>query len=157
MTNETPEWRALIDRQREMTSTSLGELFGNDPGRARALTFEVDGLLADLSKHLIDDATIDLLLDLAEEAGLPDRIEAMYRGDHINSTEDRAVLAPGFAALDDRERFILHLRFCVDFSDHVKKLPCIQGPVEVCLYDSILRNFAIKFNFERNIRVLRVC
>lgn len=92
MINETPQWQALIGRQREMTSTTLRELFGNDPGRANSLTLEVDGLTADLSKHLLDDATLDLLVDLAEEAGLSDRIEAMYRGDHINSTEDRAVL-----------------------------------------------------------------
>ncbi len=90
--NETPQWHALISHHEELASTSLRDLFSADPDRAESLTVEVDGLIADLSKHLIDDVTVDLLVELAEAAGLPDRIAGMFRGDHINTTEDRAVL-----------------------------------------------------------------
>ncbi len=91
MINETPQWHALLAAQANMEGTTLRELFA-DTGRAESLSLEVDGLFADLSKHLVDETTIDKLIDLAEAAGLPGRINAMYGGEHINSTEDRAVL-----------------------------------------------------------------
>lgn len=92
MISDTPQWQALIQRREELEGTTLRDLFGADPARARALTIEADGLIADLSKHLVDESTIELLIDLASAAGLAEHISAMYRGDHINSTEDRAVL-----------------------------------------------------------------
>jgi glucose-6-phosphate isomerase len=67
-------------------------LFAADPGRAGRLTYQVADLTVDLSKHLITDRTIDLLIDVATRAGLRERIEAMFTGAHINVTEDRAVL-----------------------------------------------------------------
>lgn len=92
MISDTPQWQALSRRHEEFAGTTLRELFAADPSRAASLTIDADGLVADLSKHLIDDTTIDLLLELATAAGLTERIEAMFQGDHINVTEDRAVL-----------------------------------------------------------------
>jgi glucose-6-phosphate isomerase len=91
MINETSQWQALQATHANMEATTLRQLFA-DTGRAESLSFEVDGLFADLSKHLVDETTIDQLIELAEAAGLAERIGAMYRGAHINSTEDRAVL-----------------------------------------------------------------
>ncbi len=92
MISDTPEWEALRQRHEEFEGTTLRDLFASDPTRAESLTIDVDGLVADLSKHLVDEATISLLLDLAAAAGLTERIADMYGGKHINSTEDRAVL-----------------------------------------------------------------
>src|SRR5262249_54017214 len=70
----------------------LHDLFAADPTRGDRLTAEAAGLYLDYSKHRITDETLALLLRLAEESGLQERIEAMFRGDHVNVTEDRAVL-----------------------------------------------------------------
>ena len=67
-------------------------MFAEDPGRADQLTRKAGDLVVDMSKHLIDDEVLDALLDLAMSSGLPGRIESMFAGDHINNTEDRAVL-----------------------------------------------------------------
>lgn len=91
MINETPQWQALQATHATMEATTLRQLF-TDTGRAESLSFEVDELFADLSKHLVDETTIGQLIELAEAAGLPERIGAMYGGEHINTTEDRAVL-----------------------------------------------------------------
>ncbi|KRA32806.1 MULTISPECIES: glucose-6-phosphate isomerase [unclassified Nocardioides] len=71
--------------------TSLRELV-SEPGRVDALTHTAGDLLVDLSKNLVDDGVLTALLALADEVGLPGRREAMFRGDHINVSEDRAVL-----------------------------------------------------------------
>ena len=92
MIHTTAQWEALQARHDSLAATSLREMFAADPARARSLSLDVDGLHADLSKHLIDASTIDALVDLATAAGLPEKIEAMFTGEHINSTEDRAVL-----------------------------------------------------------------
>ena len=70
----------------------LRDLFREDPGRGERLTLEAGDLYLDYSKHLVTDETIGLLLALADRAGLRDRIEAMFRGDRINVTEDRPAL-----------------------------------------------------------------
>lgn len=87
----TAAWQALAQRFEDSAGTTLRELF-QDSGRADKLTFDAAGLRVDLSKNLLDDATLADLVALAGEAGLKDRIEALFRGDHINNTEDRAVL-----------------------------------------------------------------
>ena len=92
MISDSPQWKALQERHDVLTATSLRQLFADDPGRADRYTLTVDGLVADLSKHVIDDATVDALVALAEAADLPAKITAMFGGDHINTTEDRAVL-----------------------------------------------------------------
>src|SRR5699024_3753650 len=87
----TAAWQSLTERHEAFQGTTLRELF-QDGGRAEKLTFDAAGLRVDLSKNLLDDAILTDLISLAEQSSLKDRIEAMFRGEHINNTEDRAVL-----------------------------------------------------------------
>ncbi|MGY1884849.1 glucose-6-phosphate isomerase [Blastococcus sp. SYSU DS0753] len=89
---DTTEWRALDEHRRTLGDTHLRDLFDGDPERAERLTGQVGELHVDWSRHRVTDETLRLLVALAERAGLPDRIQAMFRGEHINTTEDRAVL-----------------------------------------------------------------
>ena len=92
MINNTDAWKGLAGIAEAQAGTSLRDRFAADENRAEALTLEADGLVVDVSKHLIDADVVAGLVALAEEAGVPERIEAMFTGEHINSTEDRAVL-----------------------------------------------------------------
>ena len=85
-------WRALADHQRAMQDRHLRNLFADDPARAERMTAEAAGVFLDYSKNRIDDETLRLLVELAEQSGLRARIDAMFRGEKINVTEDRAVL-----------------------------------------------------------------
>src|SRR5262245_9488530 len=89
---ERPAWKALEAHHREVRDLHLRDLFARDPGRAARFTREAVGLYADFSKHRITDETLPLLVTLAEARGLRQRIDAMFRGDKINVTEERAVL-----------------------------------------------------------------
>jgi glucose-6-phosphate isomerase len=88
----TDEWAALEAHFARVGDAHLRDLFAADAQRGTALTVEADGLYLDYSKNRLTAETIDLLVALAEKAGLRDRIEAMFAGDKINVTEDRAVL-----------------------------------------------------------------
>ena len=92
MINNTDAWKGLAGIAEAQAGTSLRDRFAADENRAEALTLEADGLVVDVSKHLIDADVVAGLVALAEEAGVPERIEAMFTGEHINSTEDRSVL-----------------------------------------------------------------
>ncbi|CAN5812495.1 glucose-6-phosphate isomerase [soil metagenome] len=87
-----PAWRALLAHHEQIGERHLRDLFAADPGRGERLAVEGAGFYLDYSKHRITDETMRLLLQLAEESGLRERIDAMFRGDHINVSEDRAVL-----------------------------------------------------------------
>lgn len=87
-----PAWNALGEHFSRVRGLHLRDLFATDPGRAERLSCEAAGLFLDYSKHRVTDETLTLLLKLAEESGLRDRIDAMFRGEKINVTEDRAVL-----------------------------------------------------------------
>jgi glucose-6-phosphate isomerase len=87
-----PEWAALAQHRDRLGKTSLRALFAADPGRADTLTAEVDGLLMDYSKNLLDAEVVQALVDLAEASGVRERTEAMFRGEPINITEGRSVL-----------------------------------------------------------------
>ena len=87
----TPAWTALTEHHAALTPDLRG-WFATDPERAARLTRTVGDLHVDLSKNLVSDETLALLVQLAEEVGLAERIEAMLGGEHINVTEDRAVL-----------------------------------------------------------------
>jgi glucose-6-phosphate isomerase len=87
-----PEWKALEEHHRKIRDVHLRALFAEDPGRGERLTAEAAGLYLDYSKHRVTDETLRLLLALAEACGLRVRIDAMFRGERINVTEDRAVL-----------------------------------------------------------------
>ena len=91
---KTAAWKALDKHYRELDTQgiSLKEWFASDPERVSRYSFDMGDLRIDLSKNLIDDETRGLLVDLAREVGLEERRDAMYAGEHINTTEDRAVL-----------------------------------------------------------------
>jgi glucose-6-phosphate isomerase len=85
-------WKALQAHHKAVRDVHLRTLFAEDPQRGTRLTAEAVGLLLDYSKNRITDQTVELLLQLAEESGLRERIEEMFRGEKINVTEQRAVL-----------------------------------------------------------------
>jgi glucose-6-phosphate isomerase len=85
-------WKALETNHEEIKNTPLRSLFANDPQRADRFKIEAAGLFLDYSKNRITDETRKLLIQLAQESGLRERIDAMFRGEKINITEKRAVL-----------------------------------------------------------------
>ena len=87
-----PAWHALTAHFEQVRDLHLRSLFADDPSRGQRLVAEGAGLYLDYSKNRITDDTVRLLLALADECGLRDRIEAMFRGEKINTTEGRAVL-----------------------------------------------------------------
>lgn len=89
---DLPVWRELCAHRDELAATSLTELFAADPRRGTVMSAEYDGLVLDYSKNTVTEHTLDLLVRLATERGLRAGIDAMIAGDHINTTEDRAVL-----------------------------------------------------------------
>jgi glucose-6-phosphate isomerase len=90
--SERPAWKALQAHYNQIHSRHLRTLFAEDPKRGERLVVEAAGLYFDYSKHRVTDETLRLLLALAEAVGLRGRIDAMFRGDKINLTEERAVL-----------------------------------------------------------------
>jgi glucose-6-phosphate isomerase len=127
---DTPEWHALETHFEEVREVHLRDLFAGDPGRGERLAVEAEGIYLDYSKNRVTDETMRLLVELAHRAGLRDRIDAMFRGDKINVTEDRAVLhvalrAPEDAVIEvDGENVVptVHavLRKMADFSERVR-------------------------------------
>ncbi len=89
---DRPSWKALAAHAAEVRKTHLRELFGTDPGRGERLTAQGAGLFLDYSKHRATDETFRLLLALARECAVAERRDAMFRGEKINVTENRAVL-----------------------------------------------------------------
>jgi len=89
---QLPSWAALQAHYAEIAPRHLRELFADDPSRGERLTAEACGIYLDYSKNRVTDETLQLLRRLAEEAGLADRIAAMFGGEKINVTENRAVL-----------------------------------------------------------------
>jgi glucose-6-phosphate isomerase len=87
-----PAWKALQDHYQEIRNVHMRTLFSEDPRRGGRFAVEAAGLYLDYSKHRITDETMRLLLRLAEEAGLRAHIDAMFAGEKINVTEQRAVL-----------------------------------------------------------------
>ncbi len=85
-----PAWGALESHRRVWSSLTLRDLFRDDPGRGERLVLEVGDLYVDYSKNLVTDQTMHQLVRLAEAADLRERIEAMFAGEHVNATEDRA-------------------------------------------------------------------
>ncbi|WJY72212.1 glucose-6-phosphate isomerase [Corynebacterium auriscanis] len=97
------EWTKLRDHAAEMRGTSLRELFAEQPGRSSDMTFSIGPLLVDLSKNLVDERTLRLLMGLATAARLEDRRNAMFSGEKINTTEQRAVLHTALRVPVERE------------------------------------------------------
>lgn len=91
-TKKQSAWKALASHYQTISKIHLRELFAGDPKRGTRLTAKGPGLFLDYSKNRITDETLKLLIQLAEESGLRERIDAMFRGEKINVTENRAVL-----------------------------------------------------------------
>jgi len=89
---ERASYRALEAHHATVAPLHLRELFAVDPGRGERMAHDVCGLYVDLSKHRVTDQTLDLLVALASESGVGAKRDAMFRGDRINSSEDRSVL-----------------------------------------------------------------
>src|SRR6202050_1486937 len=89
---ERPAWKALEQHYAEIAGVHLSQLFADDPGRGERLTAEAAGLYLDYSKNRVTDETLRLLVQLAEESGVAERRDAMFRGDRINVSENRSVL-----------------------------------------------------------------
>ncbi len=112
----TPAWAALRAHHDELVSSgfSLKEAFAADAGRVERLSFDMDDLRFDLSKNLVDERTLSLLCDLAREVGLEQRRDAMFSGEHINTTEDRAVLHTALRRpAEDAGRLVVDGQDCV--------------------------------------------
>jgi len=91
-TTKPSAWKALASHYKTISKLHLRQLFADDPKRGQRMAVEASGLYLDYSKNRITDETLKLLLQLAEESGLRARIEAMFNGEKINITENRAVL-----------------------------------------------------------------
>ena len=91
-TSKHAVWQALEDHYDTMRGLHLRNLFANDPARGARMIAEAVGVYLDYSKNRISDETLKLLIELAEQSGLRERIDAMFRGEKINVTENRAVL-----------------------------------------------------------------
>ncbi|MGB7911030.1 MAG: glucose-6-phosphate isomerase [Desulfobaccales bacterium] len=125
-----PAWKALEAHYQQVRELHLRKLFGDDPGRGERMTAEAVGLYLDYSKNRVTGETLKLLVQLAEESGLRARIDAMFRGEKINLTEQRAVLhvalrAPkGAVIVVDGENVVPQVHAVLDrmanFSDRVR-------------------------------------
>jgi glucose-6-phosphate isomerase len=104
--NLRPAWTALEIHCANTKNLHLRDLFATDPDRGTRMTIEAVGLYHDYSKNRVSQETIDLLMDLANESGLQSRIDAMFRGDKINITEDRAVLHVALRAPKNQRIFV---------------------------------------------------
>ena len=110
-----PAWTALEKHYGEIRDRHLRELFAEDPDRGTRLVAEGAGLFLDYSKNRVTDETLGLLRQLADECGVADRRDAMFRGEHINVSEDRAVLHVALRMPRDRS-------LVVDGEDVVKQV-----------------------------------
>jgi glucose-6-phosphate isomerase len=103
---ERGAWKALEAHFAGVGAKHLTEWFAEDAGRGERLTAEACGLFLDYSKNRVTDETLKLLVELAEECGLRAKIDAMFRGDKINVTENRAVLHVALRAPKDEKIFV---------------------------------------------------
>ncbi len=100
---QLPAWKALHAHYEQIKDVHLRQLFADDPQRGQRFTLQAAGIYFDYSKNRITDETLRLLVQLAQEAKLPERTQAMFRGDKINVTENRAVLHAALRAPKDAD------------------------------------------------------
>ncbi len=103
---QRPAWKALQKHYAEIGKTHLRDLFESDPTRGTRMSAEVDGIFLDFSKNRANDETLKLLIQLAKESGLRARAEAMFSGEKINVTENRAVLHVALRAPKEEQIFV---------------------------------------------------
>jgi glucose-6-phosphate isomerase len=116
--DQTPEWRALAAHHASLRDVHLRQLFADDPGRGMRLTADGAGIFVDYSKHRVTDETMAHLVALARVAGVEERRAAMFAGERINVTEDRAVLHTALRAP-------VHERVLVDGRDVVPEVRAV--------------------------------
>ena len=126
---ERPAWSALQANHKQVAPMHLRKLFADDPKRGERLTLEAAGIYLDYSKNRITDESVALLVQLAEQSGLRERIDAMFAGEHINVSENRPVLhvalrAPkGAQILLDGKNVVLDVQAVLDkMSDFANRL-----------------------------------
>ena len=90
--NKSPIWKSLVEHYKETKDVHMRDMFAEDPGRFERFSLQLNDILFDYSKNRISDKTMALLLKLAKSCELDNWIQRMFNGDHINHTEDRAVL-----------------------------------------------------------------
>src|SRR6516164_2923190 len=99
-------WNALVAHYQNVRELHLRKLFADDPARGERMTIDAVGLYLDYSKNRVTDETLKLLVQLAHESGLRERIDSMFRGDKINITEKRAVLHVALRAPKEAKIFV---------------------------------------------------
>ncbi len=104
--SERAAWKSLQTHSEEIRGKHLRDLFAQDAGRGERLTVEAEGIFLDYSKNRVTDETLKLLISLAEESGLKARTEAMFTGEKINITENRAVLHVALRAPKTEKIFV---------------------------------------------------
>ena len=127
---QTPEWAALLAEHDGTGPVDLRAAFAGEPGRADRLTHPVGDLVVDLSKNLVTDRILEALIAVARRAGLAERVDAMFRGERINTTEDRPVLhvalraAPGDTFVVDGRNVVGDVHRVLDrmagFADRIR-------------------------------------
>jgi glucose-6-phosphate isomerase len=118
-----PAWKALKEHYRKVKFLHLRELFDADLQRGERMAIEEQGIYLDYSKNRVTDETMRLLIDLAESSGLRSRIEAMFKGEKVNVTEQRAVLHVALRAPREQS-------FVVDGEDVVPKVHAVLEKME---------------------------
>jgi len=103
---KTNAWKQLGDHARRMRAVHMRDLFAEDPGRFERYSIQFEDILVDFSKHLITDETMNLLIKLAEETHLKSAIDAMFAGEKINETENRAVLHTALRNRSDKPVYV---------------------------------------------------
>jgi glucose-6-phosphate isomerase len=140
---DLPAWKALLEHYQEIRKAHLRDLFAADPERGTRLAVEAVGIYLDYSKQRLTDETIDLLVQLADECGLGELIEAMFEGEKINVTENRAVLHTALRAP----------RGCSIFVDGVDVVPLVHDVLDrMSLFANQVRSGAWKGFTGRPIR-----
>lgn len=119
---QCPAWQALTTHHRHIRDMHLRDLFAADPQRGERLTLEAIGLYLDYAKNRVNDETIRLLVQLANESGLAARIAAMFRGDAINITEQRAVLHVALRAPRDAVMLVDGVNVVLQVHDVLDKM-----------------------------------
>ncbi len=124
-----PAWKALTAHHKKIKDVTLHELFAADSKRGEKLTASGAGLFLDYSKNRVTDETLKLLLELAKSSGLKDRIEAMFTGEKINITEDRAVLHIALRAPKNAKIFVDGKNVVPEVHDVLEKMGAFANRV----------------------------
>ena len=99
-------WKALSEHHQEMSSSHMRDLFARDPKRFERFSLRLGDILFDYSKNRITEKTVSLLMGLARQEGLAEKIKAMFAGEKINTTEERAVLHVALRNRSNRSIFV---------------------------------------------------